>query len=35
MTIHDELILALTQLNEEGQVPLHKIARINDIAFTL
>ena len=35
MTIHDELILALTQPNEEGNVPLHDIVRTNDIAFTL
>jgi len=31
MTIHDELILALTKRSEEGEVPLHKIVLSNNI----
>jgi len=35
MTIHDELILALTQPNEKGDVPIYKMAGVNGVPFRI
>ena len=35
MTIHDELVLALTQPNEKGDVPIHRMVGSNEIEYRI